>query len=92
MALPENAESIGQAVEKELEGTPYACFNLVPLAGGTANFIYRASLRKGLAGGIDDIVIKHGEAYVALNQTFEIPTSRCVCSIDPCLLLPKPLR
>ncbi len=79
MALPANLEEISQRVRKELEGTPYACSALVPLTGGVGNFTFRGALEQALPNGTHEVVVKHGEDYVALNQTFHLPTSRCVC-------------
>jgi hypothetical protein len=69
---------IKNGVQKELEGTDYAVSSLTPLSGGTANFIYLAKLHKPLSGGVNEVVLKHGEAYVALHPDFKLEMVRCV--------------
>lgn len=78
MSTENSAEEIKDAVRKELEGTEYAVSSLTPLSGGTANFIYLAKLQKPLLGGISEVVLKHGEAYVALHPDFKLEMVRCV--------------
>lgn len=78
MSLGNNAEEMKDAVRKELEGTEYAVSLLTPLSGGTANFIYLARLHKPLSGGVREVVLKHGEAYVALHPDFKLEMVRCV--------------
>ncbi len=79
MALPVDVEAVKQRVEDELSGTPYACSSLTPLSGGTANYIFRGNLERELPGGVQAVVVKHGEPYAALSHTLQLPTSRCVC-------------
>ena len=71
-----------------LNDTQFAADSIEPLTGGTANFIYRAHLRQPLDDGTAEVVIKHGEGFVANTPAFEISTNRCVrCSnhsIDLC--------
>lgn len=71
-------EEIKNAIRKELEGTEYEVSSLTPLSGGTANFIYLARLHKPLSGGVREVVLKHGEAYVALHPDFKLEMVRCV--------------
>jgi hypothetical protein len=65
-------------IQKELMSTSYACSSLKPLSGGNANFTFKGLLTHPLEDGTQEVVIKHGEAYVALMPDLEIPTSRCV--------------
>lgn len=69
---------IEDAVRRELDGTCYAVSSLEPLTGGTANFIYRARLQKPLPDGSTEVVLKHGEAYVAQHPDFKLQMVRCV--------------
>ena len=64
-----------------LRKTPFTVSNLRRLSGGTANFIYHATLKQSSTGDKyrDGVVIKHGEGYVATHPSFKISTSRCVC-------------
>lgn len=78
MSAGNSNEDIKDAVGKELEGTEYAVSSLTPLSGGTANFIYLAKLHKPLPGGVSEVVLKHGEAYVALHPDFKLEMVRCV--------------
>lgn len=71
-------EAISAAVWDELDGTQYACAELKPLTGGTANFIFRGVLSKPLQDGTMEVVVKHGEGYVASHPDFKLSTSRCV--------------
>ena len=66
------------SVKAELEGTVYAASSLQPLTGGTANFIFHVKLRNPLPDGTTDVVVKHGEGYVAQNPIFTLTVSRCV--------------
>jgi hypothetical protein len=71
-------DTITSKVTQELEGTEYACTSLIPLTGGTCNFIFRGTLRQPLPDGTREVVIKHGEDYVALHPSFRLTTARCV--------------
>lgn len=71
-------KKIEDAVRRELDGTGYAISSLEPLTGGTANFIYHARLQKPLPDGSADVVLKHGEAYVAQHPDFKLQMVRCV--------------
>ncbi|KAB5557962.1 kinase-like domain-containing protein [Coniochaeta sp. 2T2.1] len=69
-------------VEQELDGTPYACSSLRPLAGGNCNFIYHGVLLHPLPDGTREVVVKHGEDYVGSFPDFKVPTSRCQIEED----------
>lgn len=77
-------ESISQSeeIQKELGSTKYACSSLKPLSGGNANFIFKAALVQPLDDGIEEVVIKHGEDYIASMPDFNIPTSRCQVEVE----------
>ena len=74
----EGADGILVAVKRELATTPYACSSLRPLTGGTCNFIYHGVLNQPLSDGTREVVIKHGEGFVASHPGFRLTTSRCV--------------
>lgn len=78
MAAPQDNEAIRDAVLKELEDTQYAASSLSTLDGGSANFIYCATLRNPLPGDVREVTIKHGESYVAQHPDFSWSMLRCV--------------
>ncbi|PWY79817.1 phosphotransferase enzyme family protein [Aspergillus eucalypticola CBS 122712] len=65
-------------VSQELAGTQYASSSLTPLSGGTANFVYRAQLNQPLQDGTISVIVKHTEAFIALNREFKLPAERCL--------------
>ncbi|KAK0649976.1 kinase-like domain-containing protein [Cercophora newfieldiana] len=76
--LPENIVEIGTKVKEELNGTDFECRELLPLSGGNANYVFRGRLTTPLEGGVDEVLVKHGEAYLSRDNSFSLPTSRCV--------------
>ncbi|KAH8130415.1 hypothetical protein FP744_10000183 [Trichoderma asperellum] len=89
MPIGDSTEDIKDTVRKELEGTEYAVSSLTPLSGGTANFIYLAKLHRPLSGGVSKVVLKHGEAYVALHPDFKLEMVRCNIEEEGLRLLAK---
>jgi hypothetical protein len=73
-----DADVVLERVKQGLDGTPYACSSLRPLTGGNCNFIYRGVLRQALPDGTREVLVKHGEGYVASAPEFRITTARCV--------------
>lgn len=63
---------------EELAPTSFACTALVPLSGGTVNFLFRGRLLKPLDDGTTEVIIKHGEAYSASFTGLGLSTDRCV--------------
>jgi hypothetical protein len=80
IAAPETADEIELEVFEWLKGTKYASTSLEPLSGGNANFIYRAQLSTPLGDGTTNVLVKHGEGYMAVAPTNKISTDRCVCA------------
>ncbi|KAK3393279.1 kinase-like domain-containing protein [Podospora didyma] len=72
-------------VKQELDGTDFQCYELQPLSGGYANWVFRGQLTNPLPDGTHQVLIKHGEAYVSSNRSFALPTSRCVIESE-CLV------
>ncbi|KAF5001411.1 hypothetical protein FDECE_10940 [Fusarium decemcellulare] len=73
-----NSENeIRDKVKRALRGTPFAASALTKLSGGTANFMYHATLENSSQEHPDGVVVKQGEAYVATNPAFPLTTSRC---------------
>lgn len=90
MAAAQPQAEIQSKVLRSLEGTPFAAKSLVPLSGGTANFIYLADLAQP-HHGVAQVLVKHGEGFLASNPGFQLPTSRCVSRNTTFLLLPTPV-
>ncbi|CAI4211832.1 unnamed protein product [Parascedosporium putredinis] len=61
----------------QLTGTPYEALALTALSGGNANFIFHAVLKNPLPDGTREVVVKHGEGFVAANPNFKISIDRC---------------
>ncbi|KAI2639595.1 kinase-like domain-containing protein [Hypomontagnella submonticulosa] len=74
---PMSREEITSRVLESLKGTPYEASSLDVLSGGTANFIYRATLSQPLEDGTEEVVVKHSEDYVANTPSFKLTLSRC---------------
>ena len=76
MAAPKTAEEIKSEIFEWLKKTKYAATSLEPLSGGSANFIYRAKLATPLEDGTTDVLVKHGEGYMAVAPANRISTER----------------
>ncbi|KAI1500510.1 kinase-like domain-containing protein [Biscogniauxia marginata] len=74
---PTNRHEMVPTVLKDLEDTPFAASSLEVLSGGTANFIYRATLKTRLHDGTKEVLIKHSEDYIANHPAFKLSLSRC---------------
>lgn len=70
-------DAIKSKVLADLEQTPFAASSLQALSGGTANFIYHASLKAPLADGTKDVLVKHSEDYIANSPAFKLTLFRC---------------
>ncbi len=81
MAAPKTAEKIKSEIFEWLRKTKYEANSLEPLSGGSANFIYRAKLRTPLEDGTTDVLLKHGEGYMAVAPGNEISTERCLSNV-----------
>lgn len=92
MPFPDNIDEISSLIQAELADTSFQLQTLTPLAGGNANFVFLGKLVQPLQDGTHEILIKHGEAYVSSNRSFEIPTSRCVLPLPPWELVPHLTR
>jgi hypothetical protein len=73
-------QEIASKIKNTLDGTCFAASDLRRLTGGTANFMYHATLKQSSSRDKyqDGVVIKHGEGHVAMHPSFKISTSRCV--------------
>ena len=75
---PKTTDEIKTEVFEFLRNTRYASTSLDPLPGGAANFIYRATLSTQLDDGTTEVLIKHGEPYMAVASENKISIDRCV--------------
>lgn len=80
MTTHKTPNEIKSEIIEWLKETRYASTYLEALSGGKANFIYRARLSKALEDGTTDVVVKHGEAYMAKFPCNELTIGRCVCN------------
>lgn len=73
--------AITSQILDELLSTPYACSSLSRLSGGTANFVYRGTLRVPLCdpAGTSTVILKHAEEFLAGFKDFKLTADRCVC-------------
>ncbi|RYP10101.1 hypothetical protein DL764_000892 [Monosporascus ibericus] len=74
---PAAQDDVGTRVLKTLENTPFASSSLKQLSGGTANYIYRATLVAPLQDGTTEVLAKHGEDYIKDNPDFKLTLLRC---------------
>ncbi|KAF4333359.1 isoamyl alcohol [Fusarium beomiforme] len=77
MAMQDTVDEVRHKVSAWLNTTPYAASSLEPLAGGQANFIYRAQLLRPLEDGTTEVVVKHGEPYMARHPANAVTLNRC---------------
>ncbi|KAF5974921.1 phosphotransferase enzyme family [Fusarium coicis] len=73
---------IGSKVRKALEGTKFEVSKLKKITGGSANWIYKAKLVKPLDNGENEVLIKHGEPYMASKPEFALPPLRCAIETE----------
>ncbi|KAH6663975.1 kinase-like domain-containing protein [Plectosphaerella plurivora] len=80
-------DSIELKVREAVKGTRFEVQTLTKLAGGTANWIFAATLASPLDDGSSEVLIKHGQGFSASNQNFELPLSRCKIEAESLRLL-----
>lgn len=85
--VTETADEISSKVQESLNDGPFACSKLEILSGGTANFVYRGTLKTKLDDGAGTVVVKHTEGYSASHPSLKLTDSRCVC-LSLCSPLP----
>ena len=64
-----------QDVHDYLLKTPFASTEVVPLSGGSANYVYRVYLKKPYDGR-DSVVMKHARPYIKNLTTLALATYR----------------
>ncbi|KAF5552242.1 phosphotransferase enzyme family [Fusarium napiforme] len=80
---------IDSKVRKALEGTKFEVSKLKEITGGSANWIYKAKLVKPLDNGEVEILVKHGEPYMASKPEFALPPLRCVIETESLKILSR---
>ncbi|KAI0104218.1 kinase-like domain-containing protein [Nemania sp. FL0031] len=73
-------QTLVQQVLDQLASSSYACSALAKLGGGTANFLYRGTLKEPLLDGGDNtstVIVKVSTGFVATNKDFPLDVSRC---------------
>ncbi|KAI8633995.1 kinase-like domain-containing protein [Xylariaceae sp. FL1651] len=72
-------QALAKQAQEALEGTPYACSELLALGGGTANFLYRGVLRQPSPDTTSSatVIVKLSTDYVAVNRDFSLDVTRC---------------
>lgn len=78
MPAQDTSDLIRQQVAAWLNTTSYAASLLEPLTGGQANFTYRAHLINPLDDGTTEVIVKHGEPYMARHPANAVTVNRCV--------------
>ncbi|KAF5691011.1 phosphotransferase enzyme family [Fusarium denticulatum] len=73
---------IDSKVRKVLEGTKFEVSKLEKITGGSVNWIYKANVAKPLDNGKKEVLIKHGEPYMASKPEFALPPLRCVIETE----------
>lgn len=71
--------TLPQGVHDYLSKTPFASAEVIPLSGGTANYVYRLWLKIPHEGR-DSLVLKHARPYAKNHPTFALWVERQVSS------------
>ncbi|PNP83781.1 hypothetical protein FNYG_02469 [Fusarium nygamai] len=72
----------GQDLLQQLENTAFTCSSLVPLSGGSANYVYRGILMHTMPARYDvldmeSVIVKYSLGHVPGNAGFKLDLSRC---------------
>jgi hypothetical protein len=70
-----------EGIQGYLSSTPFAASKVTLLAGGTANFTYRAVLHEPYIHNqcpIHTMIVKHAEPYIATSRDFPLEVERQV--------------
>ncbi|ATZ54291.1 hypothetical protein BCIN_10g03050 [Botrytis cinerea B05.10] len=74
--MADSQNAVTRLVQKSLEATPYACKSLIPLSGGSSNYLYHGTLMETLPDGTAIVIIKHTEPHLFSNKDFKLTTTR----------------
>ncbi|KAG5806447.1 hypothetical protein H9Q74_008572 [Fusarium xylarioides] len=78
---------IDSKVQKALEGTKFEVSKLEKITGGSVNWIYKAKVVTPLDNGEKEVLVKHGEPYMASKPEFALPPLRCVIETESLKIL-----
>ena len=71
-------QELTDSISKQIEDANWPCSELVALAGGYTNFLFKGVLKEPLADGTTEIVIKHGERFLLCDHEAVMTRFRCV--------------
>ncbi|EWZ45930.1 kinase-like domain-containing protein [Fusarium oxysporum Fo47] len=74
-------------VQKALKGTKFQVSKLEKITGGSVNWIYKAELVRPLYNGEEEVLVKHGEPYMASKPEFALPALRSTIEIESLKIL-----
>lgn len=96
MAVPrETTENLRSRLCAWMNTTVFKPVSLNPLTGGQSNFTYHAHLEQRVTvrddpgRGISEVIVKHGEPYMARHPSNAITIDRCVCQLIRLILFAK---
>ncbi|KAJ4269839.1 hypothetical protein NW762_001508 [Fusarium torreyae] len=82
-----SSTDVDTKVQKALKDTRFETSALQKLPGGSVNFIYLAKLLKPLDDGTSEVLVKHGEPYMASKPDFALPPLRCSLEVESIKIL-----
>ncbi|KAF7934315.1 uncharacterized protein EAE97_008675 [Botrytis byssoidea] len=74
--MAEFQDAVAKLVQESLAATPYACKSLIPLSGGSSNYVYHGTLMETLPDGTIVVIIKHTEPHLFSNKNYKLTTTR----------------
>ncbi|RSL91619.1 hypothetical protein CDV31_015432 [Fusarium ambrosium] len=69
-------------VQSALKGTQFEPSTLTKLSGGSVNWIYLAKLSTPLDDGTTEVLVKHGEPWMASKPEFPLAMLRCRIEVE----------
>ncbi|KAI8663858.1 APH domain-containing protein [Fusarium keratoplasticum] len=69
-------------VQRALVGTKFEPSSLTKLSGGSVNWIYLVKLSTPLDDGTTEVLVKHGEPWMASKPEFPLPLLRCSIEME----------
>lgn len=82
MAVSQISDEVQLRVQEWMQATSYSAVSLTSLTGGQTNFTYLARLRQAFddkdGNRAMEVMVKHGEPYMARHPVNSITIERCV--------------